>query len=31
MVVPTKPGIGVDVMMEQLDLVTQHHEDFTAK
>jgi len=30
MVVPTKPGIGVDVVMEQLNLVTQHHEDFTA-
>jgi O-succinylbenzoate synthase len=31
MVVPTKPGIGVDVVMEQLNRVTQHHEDFTAK
>ena len=31
MVVPTKPGIGVDIVMEQLNRVTQHHEDFTAK
>ena len=31
MVVPTKPGIGVEVVMEQLNRVTQHHEDFTAK
>jgi len=31
MVVPTKPGIGVDVVMEQLDRVTQHTEDFSAK
>jgi o-succinylbenzoate synthase len=31
MVVPTMPGIGVEVVMEQLNRVTQHHEDFSAK
>jgi o-succinylbenzoate synthase len=31
MVVPTKPGIGVDILMDQLNSVTQHHEDFAAK
>jgi O-succinylbenzoate synthase len=31
MVVPTMPGIGVEVVMEQLNHVTQHHEDFSAK